>query len=146
MNNSKQEISAGGVVLNQKGEVAVVQQSNSEGWVSWCLPKGHVDEGEDILTAAKRETYEETGINDLELIKPLGRYQRYHMGYGGVDDKTRPKTIYFFLFTTKQIKLKPIDPHNPSAKWVKIKDVPNLLTHQKDKAFFRSILDSVDNM
>lgn len=33
----------------------------------WCLPGGHVDPGEDPLTAAHRELYEETGLKVEEL-------------------------------------------------------------------------------
>ena len=54
--------------LNKKGEVLVVNQRGT----SWSLPKGHIDFGEDALTAAKREIYEEAGITDLKIIKELG--------------------------------------------------------------------------
>ena len=47
----KETTSAGGVVMNSKGEVLVV----SQGGTSWSLPKGHVEVGEDSLKAAKRE-------------------------------------------------------------------------------------------
>ena len=60
--------SAGGVVLNKNGEVLIVNQHGN----SWSLPKGHIEEGEEILEAAKRETYEESGIKNLTYIKDLG--------------------------------------------------------------------------
>ena len=50
--------SAGGVVLNGAGQVLVVNQKGT----SWSLPKGHVEEGEDALSAARREIFEEAGI------------------------------------------------------------------------------------
>lgn len=36
----------------------------------WVAPGGHVDEGEHSLKAATRESAEEVGIEDLELLKP----------------------------------------------------------------------------
>ena len=57
----KKTESAGGVVLNKKGEVLIVNQYGN----SWSLPKGHIEEGEEILEAAKREIYEESGIKNL---------------------------------------------------------------------------------
>ncbi|MBI4120361.1 MAG: NUDIX domain-containing protein [Parcubacteria group bacterium] len=47
--------SAGGVVVNNDGQILVVSQKGT----SWSLPKGHIDEREDVLTAAKREIHEE---------------------------------------------------------------------------------------
>ena len=44
----KKSFSAGGVVLNTQNEVLVVSQHGD----SWSLPKGHIDQGEDALTAA----------------------------------------------------------------------------------------------
>ena len=64
--------SAGGLVLNAKGEVLVVNQNGD----SWSLPKGHLDAGENELQAARREICEESGIGELELIKKLGTYER----------------------------------------------------------------------
>ena len=73
---------AGGIVINDNQEIAIVNQNHN----SWSLPKGHVDKGETILDAAIREIYEETGIKDLKLIKPLGDYGRYRIGLDGEDD------------------------------------------------------------
>ncbi|MFX1250282.1 MAG: NUDIX domain-containing protein [Promethearchaeota archaeon] len=127
--------SAGGVVLNKNREVLVVNQKGT----SWSLPKGHIDDGEDELTAAKREIYEESGITHLELIKKLGSYQRHRIGLDA-DDRKELKTITMFLFKTDQEHLKPIDSDNPIAIWVKKNKVTDLLTHRKDKEFFHSII------
>lgn len=128
---------AGGVVLNKKGLVLVVSQNGN----SWSLPKGHIDEDEDKLTAAKREIYEESGISDLELICEFETYERYKIGLDGGEDKSELKTIYMFLFKTKEENLKPIDPTNPEARWVQKDKVADLLTHKKDKEFFQKIIN-----
>ncbi len=131
--------SAGGVVVNQQGEILVVSQHGT----SWSLPKGHLDAGEDFMTAAKREIYEESGVSDLEYIRDLGTYERFKIGKSGGEDEAELKVITIFLFHTKQTDLKPIDPENPEAKWVKKEDVVNLLTHPKDKEFWLSVIASV---
>lgn len=130
----KETKSAGGVVLNNKGLVLVV----SQGGTSWSLPKGHIEEGEDVLVAAKREIYEESGVTDLELVKDLGSYQRT-----AIDRPEELKTIYIFLFKTNEIELQPVDSHNPEARWVEKEKVAELLTHPKDKEFFVSILEQL---
>ncbi len=132
-NESKNTKSAGGVVLNQKGMVLVVSQRGD----SWSLPKGHIDDGESAETAAKREIYEESGIADVILVKELGTYERYKIGKGGRgEDRRELKTITMFLFRTEEDELKPIDPHNPEARWVPQEKVADVLTHPKDKEFF----------
>ena len=131
--------SAGGVVLNSKNEVLVVSQHGR----SWSLPKGHLDPGEDALASAKREIYEESGISELIFIDNLGTYERARMSFDGGDDVSELKKMTFFLFRTKQTKLAPVDPHNPEARWVSPKEVAGLLTHQKDKEFFLSIIDRI---
>ena len=135
----KKTLTAGGIVLNKDGLVLVVNQNGN----SWSLPKGHIDEGEDKLQAAIREIYEESGITKLELIKELESYERYRIGLDGGEDKSELKQIFMFLFKTSQEVLKPIDPANPEARWVKKEKVADLLTHKKDKSFFLSIINEI---
>ena len=93
----KRTRSAGGVVVNQKGDVLVVYQHGD----SWSLPKGHLDPGEDDLAAARREIYEESGVEDLKLLCELGRYERARISFGGGDDPSELKSLLIFLFHTR---------------------------------------------
>lgn len=128
--------SAGGVVLNPRGDVLVVNQNQD----SWSLPKGHIDPDENALEAAKREIYEESGVKTLHFVRALGSYERPRIGKGGGSDLSEIKRITLFLFTTTQKTLHPVDPQNPEARWVPRSKVASLLTHPKDKSFFRSVL------
>ena len=125
--------------MNQKGEVLVVNQNHN----SWSLPKGHIDPGEDALAAARREVYEESGIRQLTLVKEIGEYRRYKIGKDGGDDPSELKVMQFFLFTTSEMDLKPVDPDNPEARWVAKKEVAALLTHPKDKEFIQKTLSEL---
>lgn len=129
---------ARGVVVNINGDILVVKQKP---FSTWSLPKGHVEAGEDLLTTAKREIYEESGVSSLECLDNLGSFQRT----GGVNNK-KFKNITIFLFKTKQTDLKPIDPKNPEARWVKRGDVANLLTRVEDKKFWLSVKDRVEKL
>jgi ADP-ribose pyrophosphatase YjhB (NUDIX family) len=152
----KKTQSAGGVVLNTRGQVLVVNQRGK----SWSLPKGHIEEGEDVLAAARREIHEESGLNELLFVRLLGSYERPLIGREGGEShpsnalmedgpasrKTgsqgglEVKHLTFFLFKTTQEKLQPIDPDNPEARWVEPDDVSAMLTHPKDQDFFRQVL------
>lgn len=132
-------ISAGGVVTNPHNEVLVVNQRGT----SWSLPKGHVEAGEDYLQTAKREIKEESGLTKLHYMSSLGQYTRYKISKDGKTDSSERKTIIIFYFTTPQTTLKPLDPHNPEARWVKKEEVFKLLTHPKDKAFFNRIKNQI---
>jgi len=137
--STKHTHSAGGVIVKD-GRVIVVNQKGS----SWSLPKGHIEDGEDTLTAAKREIAEETGVTDLTLIGDLGSYSRHKIGKDPKEeDRTELKTMHMFLFSTEEGDLKPTDPDNPEARWVKKDKVAEMLTHPKDKEFYQSIIDKI---
>ena len=134
--------SAGGIVLNRKGQVLVVNQRGR----SWSLPKGHIEKGESILEAARREIYEESGVKKLKFVKLLGSYKRLRLGAMAGEIPSRPKggsktkKLTIFLFETDHEDLKPVDPDNPEARWVDRGHVAELLTHPKDRDFFLQVL------
>ena len=129
--------SAGGVVVNAEGRVLLVSQHGT----SWSLPKGHLEAGETPLEAARREIREESGVSQLELVRPLGSYSRHRLGADGGEDRSELKTIHLFLFRTDETKLAPTDADNPEARWVERGRVAEMLTHAKDREFFASVLD-----
>ena len=59
-------------------------------WEVWCLPGGHVDEGESVAEAAIREAKEEVGV-DVLLTRYVGVYSRI----GG------DATMHLHLFTAE---------------------------------------------
>ncbi len=135
----KETQSAGGIVVNGKGQIVVVSQKGT----SWSLPKGHIEQGEDALAAARREIYEESGLSNLQLVEELGSYRRGKLGASGEDDASELKTIFMFLFTTNETELRPIDPDNPEALWIDKDQAAALLTHPKDKEFFNRHLKNL---
>lgn len=92
------EISAGVVVYRREpgGRVELLLIKDRYG--NWGLPKGHVEEGESLESAALRECREETGLRSLRLVKPLGTIDWYFR-FG---DTPVHKYCDFFLVETDQ--------------------------------------------
>ena len=135
--------SAGGVVINDRGEVLLTNQRGN----SWSLPKGHIDPGEDARTASEREITEETGISQLKFLKDLGTYERYQISKDGNGENPEElKSITMFLYTTYQDKLAPTDPSHPEARWVDLEQARAMLTHPKDQEFFTSIINDIEKI
>lgn len=88
--------SAGGVIVRLIGGrvyVALVQEGERP---LYALPKGHVEEEEDLVEAARREIAEESGLVALRLLDDLGVRQR--LDYR----KSSWKKTHYFLFLTDQ--------------------------------------------
>jgi 8-oxo-dGTP pyrophosphatase MutT (NUDIX family) len=136
--------SAGGIVLNPEGKIALVEQHGN----TWSYPKGGIEEGESELDAAKREIEEEAGISDLTLVRELGTYERYSIAKDGVSELTshglRERII--FLFSTMQtVPAKGSDPTHEitQVRFVTIDEAKELLTHPKDREFLESVRDKI---
>jgi len=84
-------IAGGGKVYNDKGEVLFIYRNGK-----WDLPKGKVEKKETIEYTALREVKEETGVEGLEIVKPLET--TYHIIKR--NDKLKIKITYWFEMKT----------------------------------------------
>ena len=125
-------ISAGGIIINHKAQVALVQ--NRKGY--WGFPKGHIEKGETPLEAAKREIFEEAGISKLKMIKKLGILE--HMKPSNLEYKKTKgiKYIVLYLFKSPQEEISPTDDEMKLSKWIHIENVLKKLRYEEDQEFF----------
>lgn len=85
-------LAAGGLVLNEKGKILFIYRNDK-----WDLPKGKIDKGEDVETAAIREVNEECGLKNHSILKHLvDTYHTYPM-----NNQIAIKTTSWFLMETK---------------------------------------------
>lgn len=59
-------VAGGGKVINDKGEVLFIYRNDK-----WDLPKGKIEDDENIEETALREVEEETKVSGLKIVKPL---------------------------------------------------------------------------
>lgn len=81
-------VAAGAVVTRKGGDVLLVHRPKYD---DWSFPKGKLDPGEHVTSAAVREVAEETGL-DIRLGPPL-RSQRYRIETG----EPRMKKVHYWV-------------------------------------------------
>lgn len=86
-------VAAAGVVLNEKEEVLLVNTYND----SWVLPGGEVEIGENLVDGAKREIFEESGIEvEVGEVFCISSNTATYPGYDGVRE-VPTKVIFDFI-------------------------------------------------
>ena len=68
----------GVIILNNKNKVFVGKRKDNP-IDKWQMPQGGVDQGEDYLSAMKRELYEETSIKNIEILKEIDGFFEYEL-------------------------------------------------------------------
>lgn len=80
----------------------------------WDFPKGIIEQGEKTEETARRETKEETGIDDIEFIEGFREWIKYFFKWRG---KNIFKIVTFLLAGTKTRKIK-ISREHVGYKWL----------------------------
>ncbi|MBA3328215.1 MAG: NUDIX domain-containing protein [Solirubrobacterales bacterium] len=127
---SSSEFSAGGVVVNDAGEVAVIVPTRraADGSRVLALPKGHPDGEETAVDAALREVREEAGI-DAELVEKLGDV-RYFYQRGG---RRIVKVVAFFLLRYTGGRVDDHDHEVEVARWMPAAQAARELTYSGER-------------
>ncbi|HTO14847.1 MAG TPA: NUDIX domain-containing protein [Edaphocola sp.] len=117
----------GGVVRNANGDVLLILRRGR-----WDLPKGKLDEGENIEKCAIREVQEETGVKQLHLGSKI--MDTFHI-YSGIKDfgitkGVLKKTTWFNMTVDGVPDLIPQSEENIlQAKWVPVEELSNYILH-----------------
>lgn len=127
----KKTISAGGIARKVVDEKVYIVLTKEPKRANWVLPKGHQEKGETLEQTAVREVKEETGLENIKIVKKLGTKER--LSY----EKDEYKTIHYFLFDCIGETVLPkqcIDVDKIlKPKWFPVDDLPKFFwKEQKD--------------
>lgn len=140
------ETSAGGLVVSGLAEavnrdgsvdlsrmyVALIGRLDRRGRLLWSMPKGHVEPGEDVITTAEREVFEETGITGT-VCGTLG-----DIDYWFVADGIRiHKTVHHHLLRFVDGELNDEDPEVTEVMWAPASELIEKLAYADERKLAR---------
>lgn len=113
---------AGGIVKNSKNEILMIYRRGV-----WDFPKGKVEYGECIESAARREVTEETGAQNIVLGKSLpSSFHIYSIG----EEHILKETHWFDMYLSDYQYLAPqIEEDIYEINWISSEEVDNYLSN-----------------
>jgi 8-oxo-dGTP pyrophosphatase MutT (NUDIX family) len=132
--DTRRETSAGGVVMYRESDglrYLLIRDS----YRNWGFPKGHIEAGETIETAARREVSEETGLRELIVRAPLDAIE-WQFQFRG---HRVHKTCHFFLMETRDPETNPQEDEGITAcRWATFEDAEMLVAYDNARGVLRN--------
>ena len=138
------------IVLNKQNKIFVGKRKDNPG-DKWQMPQGGVDEGEDYITAMKRELLEETSIQNIEIIKEIDKIYQYELPEnligiiwkGKYRGQKQKWFITRFLGEEKEINLNTKHAEFIDWKWIEPKLLPEVIVNFK-KDLYLNLLKEIN--
>ena len=138
------------IVLNKQNKIFVGKRKDNPG-NKWQMPQGGVDEGEDYITAMRRELLEETSIQNIEIIKEIEKIYQYELPEnlvgiiwkGKYRGQKQKWFITRFLGEEKEINLNTKHAEFIDWKWIEPKLLPEVIVNFK-KDLYLNLLKEIN--
>ena len=138
------------IVLNKQNKIFVGKRKDNPG-DKWQMPQGGVDEGEDYITAMKRELFEETSIQNIKIIKEIEKIYQYELPpnlvgiiwKGKYRGQKQKWFITRFLGEEKEINLNTKHAEFIDWKWIEPKFLPEIIVNFK-KDLYLNLLKEIN--
>ncbi|XP_017095718.1 bis(5'-nucleosyl)-tetraphosphatase [asymmetrical] [Drosophila bipectinata] len=132
---------AAGFVIFRRlcGEIQYLLLKASYGDFHWSSPKGHVDPGEDDYTTALRETKEEAGYDEKDLI--IYKDTPLTLNY---EVKGKPKIVIYWLAELRNPCQEPIlSEEHTALKWLAKEEAKKLVGFQDNQVMIDKFHDMI---
>ena len=136
------------VVLNSKNKVFVAKRKDNP-INKWQMPQGGVDEGEDLLTAMKRELTEETSITSIKVLREIETWLEYELPKnlvgiiwkGKYRGQKQKWFVVKFLGNEDEININTKNPEFIEWRWIDIKKLPEVIVDFKRHIYVRLVAE-----
>ena len=134
-----EERSAGVILFNKTEEIQFLVLKYPSG--HWDFVKGNIEEGEEEEETVKRELFEETGINNLEIHQGFNEKAEYN--YYKKNNKVH-KIVSYYLAETNQKQVK-LSFEHLDYKWSNYEDLIKLITFENSKEILKKGNEIINN-
>ena len=141
-------VGVGAIVLNSKNQVFVGKRKDNP-IDKWQMPQGGVNKNEDLLTAMKRELFEETSIINIKVLKELDQWLEYELPKellgiiwrGKYRGQKQKWFITRFVGNEKEINLNTKYPEFIEWKWIKVEELPRVIVSFKKQVYEKLLVE-----
>ena len=134
-----EERSAGVILFNKTEGIQFLILKYPSG--HWDFVKGNIEEGEKEKETVKRELFEETGINSLQIHQGFNEKAEYN--YYKKNNKVH-KIVSYYLAETNQKQVK-LSFEHLDHKWSNYEDSMKLITFENSKEILKKGNEIINN-
>ena len=135
-------VGVGVIVLNSKNLIFVGRRVDNPVNM-WQMPQGGVEKNEYLLSAMKRELYEETSIKSIEVLKELDKWLEYELPKnllgkiwkGQFRGQKQKWFIARYTGDESEINVNTKCPEFIDWKWIKMDELPNVAVDFKKQTY-----------
>lgn len=134
----RKEVSAGGVVIFGNA-ILLLKKYNGD----WVLPKGKVEENEEINDAATREVLEEGGVKGT-IVKYIGKIH-YTFRNNRQENEIVNKTVHWYLMVSRSMECTPQKKEGfIDARFVHIDRAAQLAKYEDERRIINKAIEEME--